>query len=547
MRAWLDERTLRLAAGSVLFAFATTHFFNAGMGIFGVAVADQVRMVIGGFWGMLIPSIVLYVSFTIHIVLALRRFARRRTWRMPIVEAVQTGFGLLIPLLLIRHIAANKAVEKLAHIDATYARAYQSLWPDLALDQSTLLLMVWIHGCIGLTMALRPKPWFRKQRLPLLAFAVAVPLFGLCGFVAGGREARARPPVLTADAALSADAAYRLSTGIAYPAFYFILAAIAALILFRALHTLRARRLTIRYVDGPTLRVPTGPTLLEISRRNGLPHASVCGGKARCSTCRVRVVEGLESQPAPEQAERRLLAKIRAPETVRLACQLHPTGDITVQRLVDAGTVRERDDAFAQDPFHWGVERTITVMFADIRGFTTISERNFLFDVVFVLNRFQADMSAAIEKNGGRIDKYLGDGLMAIFGVDGLADGGARQALAAARDMEVAVEKLNHEFNALLGATLRIGIGLHRGPALMGRIGGSPGRAALTALGDTVNTAARLEEMTKTFSVFCVASNDCTDAAGFDVSGAVAHHVAVRGREAGLTVWAINSFRSGTS
>ena len=93
-------------------------------------------------------------------------------------------------------------------------------------------------------------------------------------------------------------------------------------------------KVEVTYRGGPVLRVPAGPTLLEISRMNEVPHASVCGGLARCSTCRVGVESGLADLPPPTGAEAKTLASIRAPPHVRLACQIRPRQAITVTRLV---------------------------------------------------------------------------------------------------------------------------------------------------------------------------------------------------------------------
>ncbi len=540
-----SERMLRLSSGIVLFSFATTHFFNAGMGLFGVEAANAAREIIGGFWKSYPGTVLLYLSMTIHIALGFRNIAMRRNWRMPVLEAVQIGFGFLIPFWLMKHIIATRGIGTALGTGPDYKAMYIIMWPDLAQSQSLLLLLVWVHGCIGLYMVMRLKPWFPRAREILLSLAVSFPLFALAGFLAGMREAARRFPEGTEISAAQVEAFTRL-LGVGEIVLYSAIGLVTTTLLYRLVRSRVGPRIIVRYADGPKLRTVPGATLLEISRANSVPHASVCGGRARCSTCRVRILEGETVQPEPNQAERRLLARINAPESVRLACQLRPVGDIAVQRLVDAGEAARRDN-HQIDPFRWGVERRVTLLFADIRGFTTIAEQNFAFDIVFVLNRFLSAMSSSVEANGGRVDKYLGDGLMAIFGVNGAADGGARGALDAAKAMGEALASLNTEFLPLLNAELRIGIGLHTGPAILGRIGGGANASALTALGDTVNIAARLEEMTKALKAVCVVSEATMTGAGIDCTGFALHDVAVRGRSEPLRVRAFLTFEEITS
>lgn len=539
--SWLGERNLRLGAGLVLFTFVSTHFLNAAMLLFGIDFAEKARRFNGEFWEFAPVTTLLAGSLIVHMALALKRLARRRTWRMPIIEAVQTGFGLLIPFWLLRHAIGTRGVQIATDIAPSYRDSLLIFWSPGGFEQALLLLMVWIHGCIGFNMLLRIRPWYGQWRQVIYGIAILIPALALAGFLSGLREAQARFPS-GYQSPEAREQFFGPAVDVAITVLWAAYALTAVAILFRIGKALTATRVLVRYSDGPTVRAKEGATLLEISRANGIPHASVCGGKARCSTCRVRILEGSAEQDVPLQAERRLLAKIGAPESVRLACQLRPKEEIYVQRLVDPGDARS-GLATQNDPFYWGVERQITLMFADIRGFTTISEKNFAFDIVFALNRFQADMSAAIVRNGGRIDKYLGDGLMAIFGAEGIEGGGASQAMAAVDDMFRALDRLNAEFHALLGDDLRIGVGIHTGPAILGRIGGDSHTAALTALGDTVNLAARLEEMTKTFAAVCVVSETTLELAGLAVDQGELHEAPVRGRTLPLK---IRAFRTPT-
>lgn len=139
-----------------------------------------------------------------------------------------------------------------------------------------------------------------------------------------------------------------------------------------------------------------------------------------------------------------------------------------------------------------GVNQTVTVLFADIRGFTSLAEKEKPEKVVSLLNRYFSAMSEIIFEHGGTLDKYIGDGLMAIFGAPTAGEEDALNAVKAAVTMQKRLAKLNDELRAEGYSPISIGIGLHTGDALIGYIG-SDKRSEYTAIGDTVNLAARLE------------------------------------------------------
>ena len=235
-----------------------------------------------------------------------------------------------------------------------------------------------------------------------------------------------------------------------------------------------------------------------------------------------------------------MLDRIGVPPDVRLACQLRPWHDVAVTPLLPPN-VGPADGLRAAAAMQ-GEERTITVLFADIRGFTGLAETKLPYDVVFVLNRYFRSMGEAIEAAGGRVDKFIGDGIMALFGIDTAPRTGAARALAAAKGMAEALRDLNRMLEADLPAPLRIGIGLHVGPAIVGEMGYAPA-VSVTAVGDTVNTASRLESMSKEFAAQLVVSADVAAEAGADLSAWRREAVAVPGRREPLTVFIVDDAR----
>lgn len=541
---------LRLASGLILFAFALTHFLNHAVGLVGLEAMEAVQG-----WRMsvtrsLIGSAVLLGALFTHVALALGRIARRTTLAMPLWEALQIATGLLIPVLLIPHVVGTRFASSLFGIDTDYAYVLLAVWPDHAIAQSTLMLLVWVHGCIGLHFWLRLTQGYRGWQPVLLALAVAVPLLGLSGFVTAGRE--------TADALRETFEATRPHEAIAAPStgvraqLAFIATTMSEVFLglvALAFGIVGARRLAaalgttflVTYFAGPKVRSAPGPTLLEISRRKSVPHVSVCGGRGRCSTCRVHVDGGAAALAPPGPIERRTLERVGAGAEVRLACQIRPLADLAVTRLVKPGARRLHASMTATAESH-GVERTLTVMFLDIRSFTKLTQTKLPYDVVFILNRLFDHFGEAIRREGGRIEKYLGDGLMAVFGRESGPALGARQSLAAARAIDLALDHANGEIASELGQPVSIGIGLHAGPVVIGEIG-HPSGMAIDVIGETVNTAARLEALTKEEQCQIIISSTVLDLAGVDLLEFPRKSVHVRGIDAALTIVAIAAGR----
>ena len=538
-------RQIRLWTGLVLFTYLTTHFLNHALGLVSLdaMAVGQEWFVLA--WRSLPGTIALYGSFSIHNLLALWALYRRRTLRMPAWEASQLTLGLLVPPLLVWHVVATRLAHEVAETQTSYTLVVLALWPldpIAGLRQVVVLVVAWIHGCIGLQFWLRLRPWYPRLARTFYSGFLLVPVLALLGFATAGQEVgrRAREPgfvqTLIREAQLPSPAQRAVLGRVARAIFWGDLGAIALVVAARAVreHIRRRQGVRIAYPGGREVLVPAGFTILEASRFAGIPHASVCGGRGRCSTCRVRVIRGEEHLPAATTDELRVLGRVGAPAHVRLACQVRPRRDLAVVPLVPAVA----GPAEALPSGHRdGEELTIAVLFADLRGFTRLAERKLPYDVVFILNRYFEAVGGAITDAGGIVNQFTGDGVMALFGVDGGGpEEGSRQAVRAAAAMVARVQELSRTLADDLDTALRLGIGIHTGPTVVGQMGYAS-TTYLTAVGDTVHVAARLEALTKDYACELVLSEEVAVRAGLDVSDHARHELTVRNREAPLAIF----------
>ena len=250
--------------------------------------------------------------------------------------------------------------------------------------------------------------------------------------------------------------------------------------------------------------------LLDVSLTNQIPHYHACGGLAKCSTCRVLVVSGSENLTDRTEAEETLAKKKGFDDRIRLACQARVKGDIVVRRLVldniDAKTANTAKSKTGD--MCLGNAMQVAVLFSDIRGFTPFSENHYPYDVMHILNRYLYGVGEAIHRYNGYIDKYMGDGVMALFGIEGEGPNEAsNNALFAALDMIEELKKFNIYLYDQFEERFQVGIGIHVGEVVVGEMG-HPDRRQLTALGDVVNTASRIESATKTYQAQILVSQE---------------------------------------
>lgn len=521
---------LRIVTGLILFIYAFFHFINIGLGLFSVEAMDEFQEIRHAITRNWLGTALLYGSLIIHLGIALTDLAMRRSFRMRWPEAFQITLGLLIPMQLLSHIHHTRYAHDVHDVNDKMSYLIILMWNNTAVWwQSALLLVVWIHGCMGLHFWLRLTRWWQRLIPYMIGLAVLIPGFALAGLLTEGRNiwaAFADPDLREMAIAYfnwpSADAfADIVAKKQTMQAVFLGLSAIAAIVFLTRKLLRRRRSVRVRYVDGPEITSERGMTLLEMSRSNGVPHTALCGGKGRCTTCRVVIESGAHLLHPPQEAERRSLAAVKAAPNTRLACQIRPVTPLTVFRVFRPEGGRNRAHASQ------GQEQKLAVLFLDMRGFTARTTGQLPYDVVFFLNRFFDAIVPAIVEAGGAVDKFLGDGLLAVFEAP-TAEQSASSGLKAAEEIGKALEGFNAQLRKHGDPVVKIGMALHLGDLVMGEIGSSE-NAPRTIIGDTVNAASRLEVETKTLGIELLVSEPVLTAAGLRAKNGAMQRFTLRG------------------
>jgi adenylate cyclase len=546
--AWLRGirlRQIRFASGLVMFSYIFSHFVNHSIGNVSYDFMETWLTWHIWWWRNPLVTSVLYTAASVHFSLGLWALYQRRHFRYAGPELAQLILGLSIPLLFIGHFDAVRVTALMYDRPApNYATILNALWNvrtyNIAI-QYALMTVAWTHACIGLYYWLRLKRFFKWAAPFLFAIAVLLPPFAMLGTYQGAMEMTRRlaTPGWSAQHIKPVTPAQR-DTLDHITWFYFPIGYAGLLLLVFAARGVRAlvetRRgvVTLSYPDRK-VRVPKGLSVLEASLRYRVPHASVCGGRARCSTCRIRVISDRRVLPQLSRREAFVLQRVGAASdpSIRLACQLRPTTDIAfipiVPPHVGAEFVRSRGRV------HIGEERFVVSMFVDMRGSTSFAEKRLPYDTLFLINRFLGTASEAVVSAGGKPNQFVGDGLLALFGLDADRATASKQALRAAALVAANVEYLNHQFAADLKDPIQFGIGIHGGDVIVGDIGFKD-HTVFTALGDAVNVAARLQDMTKTMNCRVLVSEEVCALA--DISSDILSRadVTIRGRNEAMAV-----------
>jgi adenylate cyclase len=543
----MTVRRLRLGAGLIMLCYLTLHFCMHALGNVSFEAMQWGTRIHDFVWHSVPGTTALYGALAIHFTLALYALYSRRSFRMGAGELVRLLLGFSILPLLFHHFTAGRYVYSAFDVTRRYdvvLTVYYSFVPFWGWRQITVLLVAWTHGCLGVHYWLRARSNYHKFAPVLLTIATLLPVLALLGIWQGTRQVLAQwqlhPEWLQTtvrDGHVRDPSVNGPSWNLELQLYWIYVGLLAFVFVAWAARWLVERRrglIKIAYPGGRVVHVPIGCAVLDASRRANIPHAAICGGRGRCTTCRVRVLRGVETLPPPSASEQALLSRLRAGPSVRLACQLRPRSDTSVLPLlppnIGASELRRRDHSETSE-----LERFVAIMFVDIRKSTALVEKRHPYDVVFLLNHFFDAVAGAVVDTGGAPNQFVGDGMMAIFGIHAGPREACSQALAAAQLIDSRLANMNRTLADELPEPLAIGVGLHAGNVILGELGYRD-RFLLTAIGDAVHVAARLQELTKDYGCQLVVSDIVAATAEVEMSAFPVREISVRGRTESLAV-----------
>ncbi|UII27210.1 adenylate/guanylate cyclase domain-containing protein [Fulvivirga maritima] len=254
-------------------------------------------------------------------------------------------------------------------------------------------------------------------------------------------------------------------------------------------------------VGEKSFNIPPEKTILQASLDEGIPFRYECGGKARCSTCRILIEEGAENLSEMTLGERHLRSQINLSENVRLACQTCvKKGKVKVKRIMKDKTdyelyIRKSNG----ETTSMGKELQLCLFFLDIRNFTRFMELHLAFDAIHLIRKLFNSFERIINDHHGKIIETAGDGLYAAFGFKDQPIEAANHAVKSGFEIIEKLKELNNEyFKQHFGEFIQVGIGIHYGKVATGDIM-LEGRQHKLVMGYPVNIAARIQELTKKY------------------------------------------------
>lgn len=260
----------------------------------------------------------------------------------------------------------------------------------------------------------------------------------------------------------------------------------------------------VEFVGERTVDVRADQSILEAALKSGIPHFHACGGKAKCSTCRILVLSGGDKLSSPNRKELKLKEAVKLPSSVRLACQTFVLAEpVTIDRIIkDQGEINEllipidnKPGEFKIQPL--GEEKYLVMFFIDLRNFTVFIQKYLPFDIIYIMRKLFELFTTCIKKYNGQVIETAGDQLFAVFGCENTIRESADAAIRVGQEILDQLKTFNSLYSKIyLNEEFGVGIGVHGGKVIVGKLGIS-GDIKTSVMGLGVNIASRIQEATK--------------------------------------------------
>ena len=529
-------RRARMYSGLVIFLYVTVHLVNHSTGLISLEAMEGLRQRVSAFNRHIIVTVILYTALLVHALLGFQHLLTRRSFKMSAKDWIQLVTSFILPLALLPHMLASSYAPRFKDTQVNYKLVLDGTLEDGGIYfMGLFVIFVWVHGIIGITSMVKFHPVYQKYKNAFLVISWLLPILAVLGAFTASKELatgiennKISMAQVYAASNIGKDLEAELMQTSDMLMLNYLYVLLAVTLFVFVVHQLRKafRKIKITYPNGKEVRVTKGTSILEASREHRIGHVSMCGGRGRCSTCRVRVMSDLEALPPRNGIERVVAERLSLQDNVRLACQLRPTSSLEVRPLVNAPienlTTKDRESLC-------GREEEIVVMFVDLRGFTAISEKLLPYDTVYLLNQYFKIAGEAIVQSGGRIDKFIGDGIMALF-TDGVGvEENSKNALLAAGKLAEGLKELSSDTTSDFGSDLNFGVGIHAGTSVVGAMGYGE-NITDTAIGDCVNVASRLEQLTKEEECQLIITSDLYQRSGLSIQASFEKNVTVKGK-----------------
>ncbi|MEM6987166.1 MAG: 2Fe-2S iron-sulfur cluster-binding protein, partial [Pseudomonadota bacterium] len=342
--------------GLYLFVFTTCHLLTLSFGLHSLGSLESAHLLLMAPWRTQYGTATLGLAFVVHLLLGMLALYHRNTLSMRSGDSIQFLSAFLIVPLLLPHIVVMVTFEEIFGVQPTFPVMLDYFWnlvPTDGFKQVVIVIVVWIHGCIGLLTWLRLRDNWSRWAPFVNPLVVAIPILALLGFVEAGNQiiAMSRGTTRSLFTLPIYGPGLRMLVDVISTAMiaYFVLFGLT--LLARAIRVYRVSRgsaVTLRFATGETATSKPGLNILEMANESGIPHPNQCRGRGRCGTCRVRVSGPVPLPPATELETDTLnrVAPGHAERNERLACQLEPTsGDYEVYTvlLADLSVIEPSD------------------------------------------------------------------------------------------------------------------------------------------------------------------------------------------------------------